>query len=871
MSRARACGKVGVWLLVLATLVACDDPARPARVPTRIELHPRSISLADGDTLRLSAVVLDQEGKPLEPLPAGAPLEWSTSDSAVATIRDGLVSALRRGSVRVDAQAGDAAASAEVTVFPVPTAMAIVGGAEQTGPAGTQLAAPLAVRVVDRYGEGIAGVEVGWVVTAGGGSVDPERSLTDAVGVARTAWRLGDGGSQRAEARLPNWTEISREFGAGVLVDKPEEPGEPGEPKPEPKPEAPTITGIAPDTLRPGQTAVLTGSGLDAVSRVVVAGVAVTIQEQTATGVTVVLPGRSSFPCLPTGDAFLVAEAPAGSASRAHSLSIPAQQALGVGESLVLPATIDGRCFELAAGGSHYVLSVFNASTAPGARAAFRLRGAGAANAPAADRARSGALRSSVSRRARSSGMPEAVRVAARAHARLLERNRAVAKMLRSGRVEKRWTAERSFSHSAGTVVPVQGDTLTLRIPSVGSADLCNDFTEVRARVAHLGTHGLVLEDVNAPLAGTMDNEFRALGEEFDTLMYPLVRDFFGDPLAFDPLLDNNGRVIMLFSPVVNAMDGIAGFVFAGDGFDRADCASSDRGEIFYARVPTIAGSDFNSDTPPNWLHSMRSTTIHETKHLASYAQRYASGATLLEESWLEEATARIAEELWAREVFEYGQRGNVGYAASLFCEVRPTSSACAGKPYVMGKHFAGLYDFYGSPEQLTPLGAAALDDWTFYASGWSLVRWALDHATQSEAAFLGALTREPQLTGVANLSARTGKSWEAMLADWSLVLLLDDLPDFSPVRSTLSFPAWNTRDVFAGMAEEFPAVYPQSFPLAVRGLGVGSFTAEVPEVRGGSAALFELRGSGRQLLELQGGGGGEPTSTLRIAVVRVE
>ena len=871
VSRARAQGKVGLWLLVLAALAGCDDPAgttgagcQPASSSIRA-----AFSLADGDTLRLSAVVLDQEGKSFEQLPAGVQLRWSTSDSAVATVRDGLVSALRRGSVRVDARAGDAAASTAVTVIPVPTAMTIIGGAEQSAPTGTQLADSLAVRVVDRHGEAIAGIEVGWMVSAGGGSLDPLRSITDATGAARTAWRLGDGGSQGAEARLPTRTEISRAFHATVLVEEPEKPKEP-EPQPEPQPEAPTITGIAPDTLRPGQTAVLTGKGLDAVSRLTVAGVAVTIQERTPTGVTFVLPARSMLPCIPTGEASLVVEAPTGSASRAHPLSVPAQQALGVGESLVLPTTIDGRCFELA-GGSHYVLSIFNASTAPSARAAFRLRGAVATTSPAADRARSVALRSPAGRRARSPRAPQAVRVAARAHAQLLERNRTVAKKLLPSRAETRQAAERSVSRFTASVAPAQGDTLTLRIPAVGSADLCNNFTEVRARVAHVGTRGLVLEDVNAPLVGTMDNEFRALGEEFDTLMYPLVRDFFGDPLAFDPLLDNNGRIMMLFSPVVNAMDGIAGFVFPGDGFDRAECASSDQGEIFYARVPTRAGSDFNSDTPANWLRSMRSTTVHETKHLASYAQRYASGATSLEEVWLEEATARIAEELWAREVFGYGQRGNVDYTASLFCEVRPTFSACTGKPYVMGKHFAGLYDFYGSPEQLTPLGAAAPDDWTFYASGWLLVRWALDHATQSEAAFLGALAREPRLTGVANLSARTGKSWEAMLADWSLALLLDDLPHFSPVRPALSFPGWNTHDVFAGMAEDFPNLYPQPFPLAVRGLSVGNFAVEVPEVRGGSAALFELRGTGRQLLELHGSGGGEPTSTLRIAVARVE
>lgn len=61
------------------------------------------------------------------------------------------------------------------------------------GIAGRALAEPLEVRVLDDVGAPVAGVEVGWSVTAGGGSVEPASVLTDADGTARGIWSLGNG------------------------------------------------------------------------------------------------------------------------------------------------------------------------------------------------------------------------------------------------------------------------------------------------------------------------------------------------------------------------------------------------------------------------------------------------------------------------------------------------------------------------------------------------------------------------------------------------------------------------------------------------------------------------------------------------------
>ena len=67
----------------------------------------------------------------------------------------------------------------------------IVSGNNQSAAAGSQLPAPLVVRVLDQDGNPIVNRAVSWVVGAGGGSVSPETSNTGADGQASTTWTLG--------------------------------------------------------------------------------------------------------------------------------------------------------------------------------------------------------------------------------------------------------------------------------------------------------------------------------------------------------------------------------------------------------------------------------------------------------------------------------------------------------------------------------------------------------------------------------------------------------------------------------------------------------------------------------------------------------
>jgi hypothetical protein len=319
----------------------------------------------------------------------------------------------------------------------------------------------------------------------------------------------------------------------------------------------------------------------------------------------------------------------------------------------------------------------------------------------------------------------------------------------------------------------------------------------------------------------------------------------------------------------------------------------SNEAEVFYAAVPTKAGTgyaeryDIDSLTADEWRWTIRATLIHEVKHITSYAERFARNAPALEETWLEEGTAMHAMELWTRTVFGNTWKGNADYRGTVYCDSHPATAECPDRPRVLVDAFYYLYSYLADVEALSPSVSDRDVDQigTFYGSAWWLVRWAIDHYATSEADFLKALVQEPALTGIDNLTARTGRSWAQLLADWTLASAVDDLPGFTPARAELTEPSWNLRDVFLGAHTDLgpPSGRPaerqrfvEPFPLTPRPLAFGDFAAGAEggiTVMAGSAAYFELSGpqSAPQLLDLRGAAGGAPAPTLGLAIVRVQ
>jgi hypothetical protein len=339
-----------------------------------------------------------------------------------------------------------------------------------------------------------------------------------------------------------------------------------------------------------------------------------------------------------------------------------------------------------------------------------------------------------------------------------------------------------------------------------------------------------------------------------------------------------------VFSPRVNGLSegNILGFVVSCDFSPPATAPSSNFGEFFYAAVPTSTlHGYFDNGTADSWLRLIRPTIIHEVKHITAFAERISHGLALEDLAW-EEGMARTAEELYARTFYGTQSKQNTGYAASIGCDVRYVTAAppCANRPLLMLRHFDALFSYLGSPAVFSMLGRTYPADFTFYASAWSLQRWANDVFGASEGQFLKDWTLS-SATGVANLEQRTGQSWEQSLGEWSLAMYVGGIAGFTPANPHLGFPSWNLQDIWLGMCSDLgPCVnpdnvsqlYPSSNPFNPFAESFGNFSVNLTTLAGGGFAMFDLSGvqSSTQLLEVKSPGGGDPPSTVRVAIVRI-
>lgn len=644
-------------------------------------------------------------------------------------------------------------------------------------------------------------------------------------------------------------------------------------------PNTPVIESVSPDTLVPGGAIEISGSSfalLPDLADITVAGVHPVITSISETRITARMPAAASFPCMATARQAVRVSIAGGTGEIAVPLRVANRIRLATGESANVLDVQQVHCTELVEPASpqraKYVVAVLNTSVTAGAHAGFELRTSGGGllgNVAAIARpgtatvasARSSAnATSSASTTLPADAAFKQVLAEEVGHADYLDLQRRTALQYGSPVADWRRIRLARARIAAVRAAPRAGDTVTMKAIYAS----CSTGRDVRARVVYVGSKAIILEDILSPRAGQIDAQYQSMGQEYDAVEYPLLRANIGDPLAMDQNLGGDGRVTMLFTRYVNdSLPGIQGYATACNFYPKSTFAASNEDEVFYARVPAA------SETPKAWRRSMRSTVLHESKHLASFAERLAANLPF-EESWLEESTARIAEELYSRTFAGGGVwKGNNGYNSTVRCEIYQ----CDDRPLMMWKHFSVLHQFFRGVDTLTPIGAAASGDFTFYASGWSLVRWAADQYAVNEADWLRNLVRGSGLVGLANLSVHTGHPVDEMLADWSLANAVDDQSTFKAKRPALSFPSWNMPDMMSGLAAADPARFGDVTPLRIRAFSFGSTSLPVAKLRSFSSSYFSFEGLqiGSQVLEIRGENGGVLPASLRVAIVRVE
>jgi hypothetical protein len=663
---------------------------------------------------------------------------------------------------------------------------------------------------------------------------------------------------------------------------------------------APCLSEVAPDPMVPGATATLKGLNLGTAPTVTIGGKAAVVG--TVTGgsqVTVTVPCVSSGP--------VAVQATAGSTA-SNAVFAPLQvrtHTLAVGQYAVLANAGEAECNEIAATGdsARYVMTVYNTSTASSSNAPFVVSTDEAAAQPAVRAAMSAAAEVS----------PSLFSAAARAEQRQEEEH---IDLMEANRLEYERLSARFASHprmranrsAAAVAAPVEPPlTRKIRIARIDGSNFCRNYTEVNAnRVFYDGKVAIYEDADSTPVAlraansAKMQDYYNRIGQQFNADMEPVIRDNFGDVLARDAVTDNNGVMVAIFTPVINRRSpGVAGFVVSCDLFPNDSSAttptnsSSNFGEVFYAYQPTdsVSAGGYSTFTPDSWYWSIRATFIHETKHVASYVSRVMKNAPL-ESSWLEEGTARHSEELWARNsIYNVAWKANTGYGSaaapgSIYCDWRREASVAGGaeclatnprRPSLnVYRHVQGLYNFMVNGRFYSLFGPTPDDGSNFYATSWSMVRFAIDRYGASDAAFLGALTQSTT-TSTTNLSGVAGVPIARLMGEWSLGLALDDYPGMTPLSDTPRMPTWNLRDIYAGMnadpllsfGRQWPVTYTQTFNF-------GSIApVNVPTLRGGGVSWFMFTGlqTAPQLIKLGGGSVATPAalpSTIRMAIARV-
>lgn len=734
-----------------------------------------------------------------------------------------------------------ACSSGPTSVTLPPLEVLVASGDGQYGTAGTTLTSPLQVHVQTITTElPQEGVSVVWTVEDGDASiVGVASTVTDSTGAARVGVRLGSvTGEVTVRAAIEGQERASARFNVFTV-------------------DPPTLAGIDPTTADPGASVTLTGASFspDPDQNVVLfGGIRGAVTAATSTRLTVVVP-----PCLPEREVTVTVQLGAV-ASGARTLAVGAGGAvldLAIGE--IFDATDDGGlgCATLPGElGASYLVAVHSASAVGAASHPYRLNGL-AASGPllAAGPARSPAL--VVAERAGSGTRAGAPPTAAEGWAAFAGRGlssegggppdaqalwdrylREREAELTRGRVavpreSGRANAPRGALVESPAAVPAVNDRRTFQVFQSSGG-----FTQITAVARHVGAHAALFVDEEAPAGGYAAADLQYLSDLFDDLIHPSVVGEFGS--ASD--LDDNDRIVILFTPAVNELTprGATGFVggfFYGVDL-LPDATGSNRGEIFYALVPDPDGTYSDARPKDALLDLTPAILAHEFQHMVHFNERViVRGAEANEAVWLSESLAQYAEELSARAAEDGG-------AAADEVEIFRTGTRGRARRYL------------DRPDTVSLVISAGTGNLPERGAGFLFLVYLADRFGDP---LVGELTRTTR-TGVTNVEAETGTDWADSLSDWWSAVYLDG-PD--PESGPLAYPSFDLR----GFLEN-------PFPLEPTNLGAGDF--ERPgSLRSSAVAYYIVEplvgGSTTLRLGGEGGGSSAPQARMRMRIIRVQ
>lgn len=385
-----------------------------------------------------------------------------------------------------------------------------------------------------------------------------------------------------------------------------------------------------------------------------------------------------------------------------------------------------------------------------------------------------------------------------------------------------RWSAARTMANAAVSksirrsiaASPAVGSVRTFRVLGDSTG---NVFKTVSASLAYAGNDVLLYIDTASPAGGFTAAQLQAFGVLFDQTLYPIDTANFGQPSD----VDQNGHMIMLMSPAVNALttasqcqtDGyVAGFFEEEDLAGGSSDPDSNNGEIFYSIVPDPNGTVSCAHSVADLGNDVPATFLHELQHLISFSQHVVVHGGNPEEGWLDEGLSIVAEEL-----------GSLYYEAKYPPPTGRTNPSQIFPDSSQGFVSDFLYDSYqyaSLPDTASlTLHSDSDDGFSWRGGDWLLMRYLGDQFGPR----IWKTFDQSTLTGVPNIEAGTGQTFPTTFANFGLALYVDSLPGLP--RTTA--PAvnrfvtrnvrqlWNRLYITSGGAPDVPLAEPvQLFPV---------------------------------------------------------
>ena len=372
----------------------------------------------------------------------------------------------------------------------------------------------------------------------------------------------------------------------------------------------------------------------------------------------------------------------------------------------------------------------------------------------------------------------------------------------------------------ARTSVPALGSISRFHVLS---SDSPVEFTAVGARLEYIGTNVLIYVDTLSPANGFTSDQLQGFGQLFDQVLYPIDINTFGTPSD----IDQNGHLIMLLSPIVNALTPAStcqtqGFV--GGFFDGIDLASTDtssnRGEIFYGLVPDPNATVSCAHTVADLLAETPATFLHELQHLINFSQHVVVRGGSQERGWLDEGLSIVAEELGS---LYYENKFPPPTGRTNPAQLFPDSS----QGFINGLLFSSYSYLLKTDTATVTLHSDADGGIAWRGGDWLLMRWLGDVKGTGIYKTLVQTT----LTGTANIASAANEPFEGLFGDFSLALYTDSLPGIPkssiPVRN--KFAIRNLRQMYNRLfvTSQGSSDVPRAFPIVVTPLS-GTITASM-------------------------------------------